>query len=78
MPEVKTEALDDKLAEKLADVTVETLVTLLSVMKAEALMDTPAARLTDMEIETLGETVAQRYAEALSGKLPHGLKRVDS
>ena len=75
---MKTEALDEKLAEKLAEVTVETLVTLLSEIKAGALMDTPAARLTDVERETLGETVAQRYAEALSGKLPHGLRRVDS
>ena len=49
---MKTEALDDKLAEKLAEVTVETLVTLLSEMKAEALMYTPAARLTDVEIDT--------------------------
>ena len=47
-------------------------------MKTDALMDTPAARLTDVEIETLGETVAQRYAEALSGKLPHGLRRINS
>ena len=59
---MNTKALDDKLPEKLAEVKVETLVTLLSERKAEALMDTPAARLTDVEIETLGVTVAQRYA----------------
>ena len=51
-----TEALDDKWAEKLAEVKVETLVTLLPEIKAEALMNTLAARLTDVEIETLGET----------------------
>ena len=39
---MKTKALDEKLAEKLAEVTVKTLVTLLSKIKAEALMDTPA------------------------------------
>ena len=58
MPEVTTEVLDDKWAEKLAEVKVETLVTLLPEIKAEALMNTLAARLTDVEIETLGETVA--------------------
>ena len=51
-----TEALNDKWAEKLAEVKVETLVTLLPQIKAEALMNTLAARLTDVEIETLGET----------------------
>ena len=49
---MKTKALDDKLAEKLEKVNVETHVTLLSETKAEALMDTPPARLTDVEIET--------------------------
>ena len=58
MPEVNTEALDAKVAEKLAEVKVETLVTLLPEIKAEAVMNTLAARLTDVEIETLGETVA--------------------
>ena len=52
MPEVKTKALHDKLAEKLGEVKFETHVTLLSERKAEALMDTPTARLTDVEIET--------------------------
>ena len=47
MPDVNTEALDDKLAEKLAEVKVESLVTLLTEIKAEALMNTLAARLTD-------------------------------
>ena len=52
MPEVKTKALHDKLAEKLAEVKVATHVTLLSERKAEALLDTPPARLTDVKIET--------------------------
>ena len=52
---MNTEALDDKLAEKLAEVKFETLVTLLPEIKAEALMNTLAARLTDVKIETLGE-----------------------
>ena len=39
-----TEALDDKWAEKLAEVKVEMLVTLLPQIKAEALMNTLAAR----------------------------------
>ena len=58
MPEVITEALDDKLAEKLEEVKVKTLVTLLTETKAKALMNTLAARLTHVKIETLGETVA--------------------
>ena len=60
MPEVNTEALDDKLAEKLAEVKLEMLVTLLTEIKAEALMKTGcrAVRLTHVEIETLCETVA--------------------
>ena len=49
---MKTKALNDILAEKLAEVKFETHVTLLSERKAEALMDTPSARLTDVEIET--------------------------
>ena len=56
---MKTKALDDKLAETLTEFKVDTLVTLLSVIRAEALMDKPAARLTDVEIETLGETVVK-------------------
>ena len=52
MPEVKTKALHDILAEKLAEVKFERHVTLLSERKAEALMHTPSARLTDVEIET--------------------------
>ena len=52
MPKVKTKALHDILAEKLAEVKFETHVTLLSERKAEALIDTPSARLTDVEIET--------------------------
>ena len=49
---MKTNALHDILAEKLAEVKFETHVSLLSERKAEALMDTPSARLTDVEIET--------------------------
>ena len=56
---MKTEALDDKLAQTLTEVKVYRLVTLLSEVRAEALMDTLNARLTDVEIETLGETVAK-------------------
>ena len=56
MPEVKTKALHDKLAEKLADVNFETHVTLLSERKAESLMDTPPARLTDVKIETMRDS----------------------
>ena len=52
MPNVKTKALHDILAEKLPEVKFETHVTLLSERKAEALMDTPSARITDVEIET--------------------------
>ena len=55
----KTKALDDKRAETLTEFKVDTLVTLLSVIRAEALMHTPAASLTDVEIETLGETVVK-------------------
>ena len=47
MPEVNTEALDDKWAEKLAEVKVETLVTLLPEIKAEGFIKTLAATLTD-------------------------------
>ena len=56
---MKTEALDDKLAETLTEIKVDTLVTLLSEIRAKALMHTLAARLTDEEIETLGETVPE-------------------
>ena len=52
MPKVKTKALHDILAEKLAEVKFETHVTLLSERKAEALMDTQSSRLPDVEIET--------------------------
>ena len=48
---MKTKALHDKLAEKLAEVKVETHVMLLCQKKAEALMDTPPSRLTDVKIE---------------------------
>ena len=69
---MKTKALDDKLAEKLAQVKFETLVTLPSEKKAEALMDTLDNRVTGVEIEIFGETVAKRYAERLSKNLLTG------
>ena len=56
---MKSEALDDKLAETLTEIKVDTLVTLLSEIRAKVLMQTLAARLTDVEIETLGETVPE-------------------
>ena len=56
---MKREALDDKLAETLTEIKVDTLGTLLSEIRAKALMETLAARLTDVEIETLGETVPE-------------------
>ena len=62
---MKTLALDDKLAQTLTKVKVDTLVTLLSEVTAEALMDTLNARLTDVEIETLGETVAKNTQRCL-------------
>ena len=42
---MKTEELDDKLAETLKEVKVDTLVILLSEIRAKALMDTLAASL---------------------------------
>ena len=56
---MKTEELDDKLAETLTEIKFDTLVTLLSEIRAKALMNTLAARLTDVEIETLGKTVPE-------------------
>ena len=56
---MKTEALNEKLAETLTEIKVDTLVTLLSEIRATALMQTLAASLTDVEIETLGETVPE-------------------
>ena len=56
---MKREALEDKLAETLLEIKVDTLVTLLSEIRAKALMETLAGRLTDVEIETLGETVPE-------------------
>ena len=42
---MKTEALDDKLAETLTEVKVDTLDTLLPEIRAKALIDTLGARL---------------------------------
>ena len=44
--------LDNKLSEKIVEVKVETLVTLLSEQKAKALIDTLANRPKDVEIDT--------------------------
>ena len=56
---MKTEELDDKLAETLTEIKVDTLVTLLSEIRGKALMETLAARIPDVEIETMGETVPE-------------------
>ena len=50
MPEVNTEALDDKVAEKLAEVKVATLLALLSEIKAEVLMNTNIRRNSGLNI----------------------------
>ena len=57
---MKTDALHHKLAKRLAEVKVATLVTLLSDIKAEAIIDSLADWVTDVEINKLGKTVAQR------------------
>ena len=44
--------LDNKVSEKIAEVKVETLVTILSEQKAKALIDTLANRPKDVEIDT--------------------------
>ena len=44
MPELKTEALDDKVAENLAEVKVATLLTLLFEIKDKVLMNTNIRR----------------------------------
>ena len=64
---MKREALEDKLAETLLEIKVDTLVTLLSEIRAKALMEKLAARLTDVEIETLGETVPENTQRWLWG-----------
>ena len=56
---MKTEVLHHKLAKRLAEVKVATLVTFLSDIKAEAVIDTLADTLTDVEMHKLGNTVAQ-------------------
>ena len=57
---MKTDALHHKLAKRLAEVKVATLVTLLSDIKAEAIIDSLPDWVTDVEINKLGKTVAQR------------------
>ena len=73
---MKTEALEDKLAETLLEIKVDTLVTLLSEIRAKALMETLAARLTDVEIETLGETVPED-TQGGYGQISYFLRWVD-
>ena len=50
MPELKTEALDDKVAENLKEVKVATLLTLLFEIKAEVLMNTNIQRNRGLKI----------------------------
>ena len=64
------------MAKRLAEVKVETFVTLLSKIKAEALIDTLANRLTDVELEILAETMARLYAEVLVKKLAYVQRKV--
>ena len=47
---MKTEALDDKVAEKLAEVKVATLLALLSEIKSEVLMNTNIRRNSGLNI----------------------------
>ena len=74
LPEVVSKALDDKLAEMLAEVKVETLVTLLIERKAEALLDTHPARLTDVEIETQrdsGSKIRKGFYQQIGSQAGH-------
>ena len=74
LPDVVRNALDDKLAEMLAEVKVETLVTLLIERKAEALLDTPPARLTDVEIETQrdsGSKIRRGFYQQIGSQAGH-------
>ena len=66
---MKTEAPHHKLAKRLGEVKVATLVTVLSDIKAKAIIDSLANRLTDVEIDKLGKTLAQRYPELVVKKL---------
>ena len=50
MPEVKNEALDDKVVEKLAEVKVATLLTLLSEIKNEVRMNANIRRNSGLKI----------------------------
>ena len=50
MPEVKTEALHDKVAKKLAEVKVAKLLILLFEIKAEVLMNTNIRRNSGLKI----------------------------
>ena len=56
MPEVKTKALDYKLAKRKAGLMTETFFTALSEIKGKALIDTLAERPGDVEKETMDET----------------------
>ena len=75
MPELKTEALDDKVAENLAEVKVGTLLTLLFEINAEVLhtaeveakkfFDIQAQRLAAAKVEKLAWTLDEVNAKAL-------------
>ena len=74
MTEVVNKALDDKLAKMLAEVKVETLVTLLIERKAQALLDTPPARLTDVKIETQrdsGSKIRRGFYQQIGSQAGH-------
>lgn len=60
---MEADALDEKLADRLAEVMVETLFKLCDI-KTESLIDTLADRLAEMEMQTLSENQAE-VAKAL-------------
>ena len=74
LTEVVNKALDDKLAKMLAEVKVETLVTLLIERKAQALLDTPPARLTDVKIENQrdsGSKIRRGFYQQIGSQAGH-------
>ena len=72
LPEVNTEVVDDKVAEKLAEVKVETLVTLLSDIRAEALMHTLGDRLN----RDIWRNSGPKIRRGAIKKLAYGLGKV--
>ena len=68
---MKTEAVHNKMAKKLAEVKVATLVTLLSDKNADAIIDSLADTLTDVEMDKLGKTVAKHTQNFLSKNWPN-------